>query len=278
MSRQTKFPKFGLLGVEIDAITVKQATDYIAAIAKNPKTPPAYIVKPYVEFMETALKNSEIAELLNGAELCVPDGVAIVWGANYVYAGNHNPTRLFATLTKIVLNPKSLLTPLPEVFRGINFTQVLLNECAKQKLSVFLVGSPKRSNITQTASYLKAFWPELNIAGHFTGHLNPELEEELIKTLLTSKPDVILVGIGFPKQEQLMAKLAAKINHGVLIGEGGSFDYAQLGGRLPRAPHFLQKIGLEWLWRLIMEPWRLKRQLVIVRYIHHIYRFAKTAK
>lgn len=271
MSKQTKFPKYDLLGVEVDALTKKQAVGYIADIASERKSKALYVVKPYVEFADKAGKRAELAELLNNAELCLPDGIAIVWGTHYLYDTKRGLIRLVWSLFRIVLNPKSVRKPLPEVFRGVDFTADVLGECEKRKLAVYLIGSPKKGTIAETAAFLKSKYPNLKITGHFTGRLNDELEQQLIASLRTRKPDVILIGMGFPVQEELMSRLKDKLAHGVMIGEGGSFDFRALGGRLPRAPRFIRYIHLEWLWRLLIEPWRVKRQLSVLRHIARVY-------
>ena len=263
--------KHNLLGVEVDALTMNQAVDQIAKIAENPKRPAVYVVKPYVEFIDAAFKQPATAKLLNEAELCLADGTALAWGTHYLYAGRHNLVRLFGTLTKIVLFPDGILQPLPEIFRGVDFSQKLIARCTRDGLKVFLIGSPKRSSISETAKFLKQTHPKLKIVGHFTGELNPELELELIQTLKTATPDVILVGMGFPRQERLMSQLRGELKHGVLVGEGGTFDYLEFGGRIRRAPNWIRSIGLEWLWRLGREPFRFWRQLAIPRFIYYVY-------
>jgi N-acetylglucosaminyldiphosphoundecaprenol N-acetyl-beta-D-mannosaminyltransferase len=78
--------------------------------------------------------------------------------------------------------------------------------------------------------------------------------------------------MGFPLQERIISRLAEHLKHGVLIGEGGTFDYEQFGGTRTKAPAIMQRLGLEWFWRLILEPNRIKRQLAIPRYIWRIWR------
>lgn len=275
MSKQTKYPKYDLLGVEVDALTKAQAVDYISGLASDPESKALYVVKPYVEFSDQAAEQSEISQLLNKAELCLPDGVAIVWGTHYLYGTKRGVARLISSLIRIVINPRSLRKPLPEVFRGIDFTTALLKECERRGLSVYLIGSPKKSSISDTAAFIRTKYPKLKISGHFTGRLNDELEHELISSLRSLLPDIILVGMGFPAQERLMSRLQDKLRHGVMIGEGGSFDFRALGGKLPRAPRFMRVIHLEWLWRLLIEPWRLSRQIAIVRHIKRVYRAGK---
>jgi N-acetylglucosaminyldiphosphoundecaprenol N-acetyl-beta-D-mannosaminyltransferase len=94
----------------------------------------------------------------------------------------------------------------------------------------------------------------------------------LADQIAQSGADLILVGMGFPLQETLMARLVDRLDHGVLVGEGGTFDYRSFGGRQARAPQLVQRVGLEWLWRLILDPRRIKRQLSIPRLIWKVYR------
>jgi N-acetylglucosaminyldiphosphoundecaprenol N-acetyl-beta-D-mannosaminyltransferase len=78
--------------------------------------------------------------------------------------------------------------------------------------------------------------------------------------------------MGFPVQERVCTYLSEHSSHGVFIGEGGTFDYERFGGQRPKAPSWIQRIGLEWLWRLVLEPRRLGRQLAIPRFIYRIWR------
>jgi N-acetylglucosaminyldiphosphoundecaprenol N-acetyl-beta-D-mannosaminyltransferase len=102
------------------------------------------------------------------------------------------------------------------------------------------------------------------------------VERELVEELKQLKPNVILVGMGFPLQEKLMAKLTPQLGHGVLIGEGGTFDYDSFGGNRSKAPTWMQKSGLEWLWRLVLEPRRIVRQMAIPRFMWAVYRNSKS--
>jgi N-acetylglucosaminyldiphosphoundecaprenol N-acetyl-beta-D-mannosaminyltransferase len=271
MSRQTTFPKYDLLGVEVDALTIAQSIDYVVAAAKNP-TASCYVVKPYVEFLDTAANDQSIRVLLNDAQLCLPDGIALVWAAHYKYAGRHTWPRLISTLIAIATRPRSIYSPLPARFGGTDFTWPLLERAAAEGLSVFLIGSPKHNSIEQTARYLAKHINGLRIAGTFTGRFDEAGRAQLMDILGSSKPNIILVGTGFPRQERFMAAASAELQNGVFIGEGGTFDYQSFGGRTRKAPLWMQKLGLEWLWRLILEPGRIGRQLAIPRFVRRIYR------
>ncbi len=275
MSKQPVFPKYQLSGVEIDAATIEEANNYIVKRAQDTKSTPCYVVKPYVEFIEQAADNPELAELLNDAELCLPDGVALNWATYYLYAGQPSIGRFVSTSLQIIFQPQRLYGVLPDRFGGINTTWPLLEACQKQNLSVFLIGSPQHNTIEHTSEVVKQRLPELQIVGTFKGRFDKAEREELVSALKQAKPDLILVGMGFPRQEKLMKELCKQLGHGVLVGEGGTFDYQSFGGQQIRAPRLMQVIGLEWLWRLVLEPHRWRRQLAIPRFMWRVFRQRK---
>jgi len=280
MSNGTQFDKLDILGVQVDAISVKDAIDFVTARAA-PGGKAAYVIKPYVEFLDQAYHNEALRDVLNHADLAVADGVALTWAAAYLYAGKRSLLRFWKTLVQIIVSPDELRWPLPDRAAGINFTLPLLEAAARDKLKVFLIGNPKNGrSIGHTAVYLHSHLPELKIVGtlsgrdptHAYGRVGEAWYRETESALAASAPDIILVGMGFPLQEEVTSTLAARTKHGVYIGEGGTFDYAAFGGGLPKAPVRIQKLGLEWLWRLAREPHRLGRQLAIPRFIYRVWK------
>jgi len=280
VSKQTRFDKLDLLGVEIDALSIADAIGYICDRAA-PGRPAAYVTKPYVEFLDRAYHRPELQDLINGAEITLPDGVALTWAAAYLYAGKRSAWRFWKTLFQIVLAPAELRWPLPDRTAGINFTWPLLHEAATRDLRVFLVGSPKGGAIDHTAATLTAAIPNLKIAGTHTGRdasrpagqVSDKWLAGLSGAVSAAKADLILVGMGFPLQERVCAHLADHCAHGVFIGEGGTFDYEQFGGQRAKAPVWAQRAGVEWLWRLMLEPTRIVRHLAIPRFIYRIWRY-----
>ncbi len=279
MSSQTTFDKLDLLGVQVDALSITEAISYICARAA-PGQPSAYVVKPYVEFLDRAHHNLQLTSLLNRAELALPDGVALLWATHYLYAGPRTAWRFFITLAQIVLAPQALAWPLPERIAGTNFTWPLLEQAARHHLKVFLVGSPQAGNLDLVTHAIHTRVPDLLVAGTHPGRdpqarpgqVSPDWLQALTMAITAAQPDLILVGMGFPLQETVCAHLASHTNHGVYIGEGGTFDYQSFGGTRPKAPAAFQRIGLEWLWRLLQEPQRFRRQLAIPRFIWRIWR------
>jgi len=279
VSKQTEFDSLNLLGVDVDAVSNADAIDYIVKRAR-PGQPAGYVVKPYVEFLDRSARNAELRELLNNADLCVADGISLTWAAAYLYAGKRSAVRFWLTLFQIVLAPRELRWPLPDRAAGINFTWPLLAAIASAKLKVYLVGNPQGSTIEHTADTLQQAFPHLRIVGVHSG-LDPSekygrvgeaWKRQLAQAVQSAQADVVLIGMGFPLQERVCAYLANQLGHGICIGEGGTFDYERFRGRRPKAPSWVQAVGLEWLWRLILEPRRIVRQLAVPRFMLAIWR------
>jgi N-acetylglucosaminyldiphosphoundecaprenol N-acetyl-beta-D-mannosaminyltransferase len=282
MSSRSPFNHIELLGVKIDVITIAQAVSYIIDRAGRRDQPAGYVIKPYVEFLDRAARDPKLRALLNGAELSLADGVALTWAAHYLYAGPRTFRRFWFTLCDIVLKPGRLITPLPERTAGINFTWPLLEAADRAGRVVFLIGHPANGSIEHTRAVILKRLPNLKInvldgrdPASRPGAVSDAWLTDTAATLRAANPDITLVGMGFPLQEQIMAKLAPNLSHGLLIGEGGTFDYAGFGGRRRKAPSLFQRTGTEWLWRLLLEPSRLRRQLAIPRFIRLIWRARK---
>lgn len=277
MSLQTKYPKESILGIELDNVSLYQAINEITRLAKTKQS--HYIVKPYVEFFDKTNHTAQIKKIMNSAYLCLPDGVSLNWAAYYKNKTKKRRRDVLTSLLKIIFSPDELHKALPNHSWGTDFTWKLLEHAKQNKLTVFLVGSPKKSSITSTKSFLQKHIPGLEIVGTFNGrdgrvgYFTDAMEVDLGKQIATLRPDIILLGLGFPVQEKVISRLARNQTHGIFIGEGGTFDFKSFGGTLPKAPVFMQRVGLEWLWRLFVEPHRLKRQLAIPKFIAGVYRF-----
>jgi exopolysaccharide biosynthesis WecB/TagA/CpsF family protein len=262
-----------VLGAPIDPLTVAEAVDRISDRAADPASAACYVLKPYVEFFGPRA-GPEMRPIFEGAWLNLADGVAVQWAAAYVERRRHRPADLLSSLAAIVLSPASVGSVVPERVAGATFTLALLERCRARDLGVFLVGSPKHNSITHTARHLERSLPGLRVVGTAPGRGDAASAVGLVAELRRRRPDVILVGMGFPRQERLMARLAPQLAHGVLIGEGGSFDFREMGGGIRRAPARIRRLGLEWLWRLLLEPTRLGRQLTIPRFVLAVQREA----
>ena len=280
---------YDLLGVRVDALDMSAAAELITARAADPKQPASYVVKPYVEFLDQGHRDEHVRALLNNAWLSLPDSVSTQWAAAYLYGGKPSWWRVMSLGIGIMVYPRVIRRQIPEKFGGTTFAWKLLEDCAARRLRIYLIGSPVQSDISVAAKAIRQRLPELEVVGTWPGHLKGKsgeglrkalqrgaIEQELVEDLRETKPDIILVGMSFPLQVELMVKLMPQLTHGVLIGEGGTFDYASFGGVRTKAPRILQQIGLEWLWRLILEPSRWRRQLAIPRFVWAVYQSSRT--
>lgn len=181
------------------------------------------------EMIEMASRNANFARIINNAELVIPDGIGVELGLR-------------------ILGHKIRRIP------GIEFGMTLMKKFANDDKSVALVGA-KAVVLKRTIENLKAELPHLYICYSHDGYFVDD--SLIIDALVEAKPDLVLVALGSPKQEFFISQLKEKLPNAVMIGLGGSFDV--WAGVVDRAPKIWQKLGLEWLYRTIREPKRLKR-------------------
>jgi len=180
-----------------------------------------YIVTVNAEFIVRAQKDAEFREILNRADLAIPDGIGIIWAS-----------KIFGE-------------PLKERVAGIDLVRNL--KLKVKNCRTFLLGG--RNGV---AKKVATEWPAV------VGFLEETDSTELFARIRQCQPDILLVALGAPKQEKWIAENLNKVpSVKVAIGVGGAFDF--LSKKIKRAPVFMQKIGLEWLWRLAQEPSRIGR-------------------
>ncbi len=269
-----------ILGVEIDQLTITEANNSIAELVNNPpKNRSAVIVKPYVEFIIAAQKDKTIENILNSADLCIADGVSLQWAASFIYG---EPSR------KVLKVPRSGLRwlqrsewrnqILPEKMAGATQTKKLLETAEQKGWRIGIIGGLNPPEDIRTA-VLERF-PKLQYVKTWKGFFEAEeiaqkSEESVVEEITNAKLDVLFVAMGFPRQEKFMERNKEKKLAKVLIGEGGTFDYTEMGGPIKRAPVWMQKSGVEWFWRLMRQPKRLRRQMAIPKFVWLVKKQAK---
>lgn len=227
-----------VLGVKINAISLKKALSLVERWVKTNKQ--YQIVTPNPEQVILTQKDRYFAKALNEADLAIADGAGIVWVAK----------RQNVKLERL---------------SGTDLMLALCKIASKKKWRVFLLGGRKAAE--KAAGKLSA---GLKIKSH-PGSKNIKQESlserrQIIKAINDFKPHLLFVAYGAPWQELWIKKNLSKLKVKVAMGVGGAFDY--ISGKTPRAPGFVRNLGLEWLFRLIVEPWRLKRQLVLLKFIY----------
>lgn len=166
---------------------------------------------------------------------------------------------VFADGVGMQLASRWLGKPLVDNVNGTDMYPQLCPRLAEKKASLYLLGA-KPGIAEQMAHLAKQSHPGIKIAGYHHGYFDKNEEEQIIDQINENYPDILLVAMGVPAQEKWIARNAAKINARLIMGVGGLFDF--YSGRIPRAPRWMRRTGLEWLYRFYQEPSRLwKRYL-----------------
>lgn len=259
-----------ILGVRIDVLTIDKLNQIIINRAKSKYSSPLVIFKPYVEFLSIASRNDEIKKLLNKSDINAADSVALQWAASYLYGKpSISPGKFHAYYSLIVRlqDRKWLNQVLPERMAGVDQSIPLLKLASEANLRVGIIGGPQDTESTykQINSRFKGI--QLSV---WSGYFEPYEEHSIVKEIARENLDILFCAMGFPRQEKFIINNKNRLNSKVIVGEGGSFDYDQLGGRIKRAPLWMRKAGFEWLWRLLLQPKRITRQMAIPVFIEKV--------
>lgn len=241
--------KVNLLGVGIDAINMEDTVDLIAGFIRSGRPHRVMTINP--EFLYRAQFNGELRRLAKGADLVTPDGVGVVWACRL--AGN----------------------PVPERVTGIDLMLRLVERAASAGWRIFLLGAAP-GVAGEAAAKLRLQYPGLQIAGTHHGFFSNHEEAAVNRLVQQSRPDLLFVALGAPKQEWWIGRNLAQTGAAVAIGVGGSFDV--VAGRARRAPQWICRLQLEWLYRLLKEPARWRRQLVLPLFAWLVVREYKLKK
>lgn len=218
-----------ILGVGFDNITMVEAVDKALSLMEQRG---CYAVTPNPEMVLMGRRDAAFSEALNRADLVLADGIGDLYAA------------------------RILGKPLQERVCGADIYPYLLAHLAKHGGSVFLYGA-RPGVAEEAAAKLRESYPGLKIAG--TQHGYQEDDVQLVQRLEETRPDLLMVCLGAPRQELWMHQHAGMKSVGLMIGLGGCLDL--IAGHVKRAPLLWQKWGLEWLYRLIQEPRRIGRMI-----------------
>lgn len=228
-----------ILGVGFDNVTMDEALARGEALLCAEGA--HYVVTPNPEIVETCRQDAAANAAVNGADLVLPDGIGVVYGA------------------------KLLKTPLKGRVPGIEFGTGMIERCAKLGRSVYLLGA-KPGVAEAAAENLKKSFPGLIIAGTHDGYFKENAP--IAAAIRESGADMALVCLGAPKQELFMAEYGAATGCHLLMGLGGSMDI--FAGVAQRAPEFYCKHNLEWFYRLIKNPSRAGRMMKLPLFLVHV--------
>ena len=221
-------------GVEVDAVDEREALERIEAMVGEDR--PHLMVVVNASKLVLAADDAPLREILARADLVTADGMSVVWGARLAGRGR-----------------------LPGRVTGIDTMEQLVARAAERGWRVFFLGA-KREAVEGAVAVLRERHPGLVVAGFRDGYFAGR-EAEVVAEVAASRPDLLFVAMGSPKQEYFLAENLEALGAKFALGVGGSFDH--VAGLSRRAPVWMQRAGLEWLHRLLSEPRRLWRRYLV---------------
>jgi N-acetylglucosaminyldiphosphoundecaprenol N-acetyl-beta-D-mannosaminyltransferase len=230
--------RISLMGMQIDHVTEGQVVATIGQSLSEGRG--GWVITPNLEHLRQFRRQSSLQEYFEKADLVLADGMPLVWASRIKG------------------------TPLPARVAGSDLIWSLSMEAAKRGRSVFVLGGTRKAG-WEAAKKLQDRCPGLRIVGMIYpphGFENePSAMDQIVETLETAQPDIVYVGLGFPKQEKVIATLRERFPQTWFLGIGISIGF--VGGQVARAPVWMQRMGLEWLHRLAQEPRRLGRRYLL---------------
>ena len=234
--------KVKILGVSVDSVTMQQALDKVENFFEERK--PVIVATANAEMLMRATHDEELKNILNAAELVVPDGAGTVWAARH------------------------LGCKMPERVAGYDLAQELMKRAPSKNCRIYFFGSAP--GVADKAK-LKAeeLYPGIKIVGTRNGFFTEADEPQIIADIKAAQPDLLLAALGVPKQEKWLAKYKDELNVPVSIGVGGTFDV--MAGVMKRAPLWMQKAKLEWLFRAMLQPKRAGRLIALPKFVLKVH-------
>lgn len=231
-----------ILGVGVDSVTMAQAVERIENLIGAKKN--SLVATANAEMLMRATKDEELKKILNAADLVVADGAGTVWAARH------------------------LGKKMPERVAGADLVQELMKIAPSKGRKFFLFGSAP--GVADKAK-LKAeeLYPGIKIVGTRNGYFSEEDEPKIIEQIKNSHADILLVALGVPKQEKWLAAHKDELNIPVSIGVGGTLDV--MAGVVKRAPRWMQKAKLEWLFRALLQPSRAGRLIALPKFVLKVH-------
>ena len=234
--------KVTILGVPVDAITMGEAVARIDGFIE--KRTPVLVATANAEMLMRATHDGALRRILQGAAMVTPDGAGTVWAAHHL---GH---------------------AMPERVAGYDMVQELMREAPAKHRRIFFFGSAP-GVADKAKAKAEQLYPGIEIVGTRNGFFTAADEPAIIEEIKAAHPDILLAALGVPKQEKWLAKHLGELGVPVAIGVGGTFDV--MAGIMKRAPRWMQRAKLEWLFRGMMQPQRAGRLLALPRFVLKVH-------
>ena len=234
--------RVNILGVDVDAVTMAEAVDVVRRAMDTRAG--VMVATANAEMLMRATHDEELRRILNASALVVPDGAGTVWAARHL---GH---------------------AMPERVAGYDLAQELLRCAPAEGRRVYFFGAAP--GVAEKAkAKAEQLYPGIEIVGVRNGFFSPADNAAIIAEIRAARPDLLLVALGVPKQEKWIAAHLAELDVPVAIGVGGTLDV--MAGVMKRAPHWMQKAKLEWLFRGLMQPKRAGRLLALPKFVLKVH-------
>lgn len=262
-----------ILGINVHPLSKKELIKKVMHYLKDGDQ--HYIVTTNSEFMVAANQDEEFKKIINLADLSIADGNGIIWASHFLdrpvtipksfpskqqkkYRKRKIRNQLLFTLILNIVRPDSVKNIIPERLSGADIVLDICKLLSENDFSLYLLGGDQDSSVA-TKFELEKLFPDLMISGMKGGFSRENTPDEaLVEAVNKAKPDVLFVALGHPHQEKWIFHNLDKIPSVKLaIGVGGSLDF--ISGKQKRAPHWMRKLNIEWLYRLVQEPHRWER-------------------
>lgn len=228
-----------ILGVRVDDLTAEEAIEKMEGFLMSGTPHQVVTINP--EFIIQAQEDALFRQILEEADLAIPDGVGLLWAS------------------------RLLGRPLRARVTGIDTMKALARLAAHKDYGIFLLGGGQ-GVAAAAAQVLKRDYPGLPVVGTYAGSPHPQDEEQILELIRSARPQMLFVAYGAPAQDRWIRRNLLRLGVPLAMGVGGAFDF--LAGEVKRAPPWMQHLGLEWLYRLVQEPWRWRRMLRLPRFLY----------
>ncbi len=236
-----------ILGIPVDRVTMDAAMDRIEGFIASGK--PHFVVTADSSGLYAQLSDPEFREVLSKADLITPDSFGVVWAA------------------------KRLGKPVAGRVSGVDLVDQLCARSAEKGYRIFILGAAP-GVAEMAAERLRLRYPGCHIVGTRHGYFPAEDDRIVAEEVAAARPDILFVAMGIPRQEKFIAGTLDVIRAKVAIGVGGSFDV--FSGKTKRAPVLIQRMNLEWLWRLAMNPRKFSKAATLPRFAWRVLRSHRT--